>query len=141
MTYDPTLGGAVPTLTGAEIVAATRGIDEVADIEVEQWGILLLGSRDPYDVDLEQVFATAGRFGKTVEINGSPHRLDLKDVHARRARDLGLRLAVDTDTHYLSELDNIALGVATARRAWVGPGQVVNTLPLDDLLAWSRAGR
>ncbi len=101
----------------------------------------LLGSRDPYDVDLEEVFATAKRHGKAVEINASPHRLDLKDVHARRARDLGLTLSVDTDTHYLSELDNIALGVATARRAWVGPDQVVNTRPLAGLLEWARAGR
>src|SRR5262245_34427673 len=101
----------------------------------------LLGSRDPYDVDLEEVFGTAKRHGKAVEINASPHRLDLKDIHARRARDLGLRIAVDTDTHYLSELDHIALGVATARRAWVGPDQVVNALPLDRLLAWAREGR
>jgi DNA polymerase (family 10) len=101
----------------------------------------LLGSRDPYDVDLEQVFATARRHGKAVEINASPHRLDLKDTHARRARDLGLRIAVDTDTHYLSELDHVALGVATARRAWIGPEQVVNALPLDRLLAWAREGR
>ena len=101
----------------------------------------LLGSRDPYDVDLEQVFAVARRHGKTVEINGSPWRLDLKDTHARRARDLGLTLAIDTDTHYLSELDHIGLGIATARRAWVGPDQVVNAMPLDRLLAWARAGR
>jgi DNA polymerase (family X) len=101
----------------------------------------LIGSRDPYDVDLEQVFATAQRHGKAVEINASPWRLDLKDTHARRARDLGLPLAIDTDTHYLSELDNVGLGIATARRAWVGPDQVVNTMPLDRLLAWTRAGR
>jgi DNA polymerase (family 10) len=100
-----------------------------------------LGSREPYDVDLEEVFATAKRHGKAVEINASPYRLDLKDTHARRARDLGLPIAVDTDTHYLSELDHVALGVATARRAWVGPEQVVNALPLDRLLAWTREGR
>jgi DNA polymerase (family 10) len=97
----------------------------------------LLGSREPYDVDLEEVLATARRCGKAVEINGSPWRLDLKDVHARRARDLGCRLAVDADAHDLSELDHIALGVATARRAWVGPDQVVNTRPLDGFLAWA----
>jgi DNA polymerase (family 10) len=101
----------------------------------------LIGSRDPYDVDLEQVFAVARRHGKAVEINSSPWRLDLKDVHARRARDLGLEISVDTDTHYLSELDNIALGVATARRAWIGPDRVVNALPLPRLLEWARAGR
>jgi DNA polymerase (family X) len=101
----------------------------------------LLGTRDPYDVDLEEVFATAKRHGKAVEINSSPWRLDLKDVHARRARDLGLMLSIDTDTHYLSELDNIGLGIATARRAWIGPDQVVNAMPLDRLLVWARQGR
>jgi DNA polymerase (family 10) len=101
----------------------------------------LLGSRDPYDVDLEQVLAAARRYGKAVEINASPWRLDLKDTHARRARDLGLDLAIDTDTHYLSELDHIELGIATARRAWIGPEQVVNARPLDRLLDWARAGR
>ncbi|HLE43440.1 MAG TPA: DNA polymerase/3'-5' exonuclease PolX, partial [Methylomirabilota bacterium] len=54
----------------------------------------LLGSREPYDVDLERVFAAARRHGKAVEINASPWRLDLKDTHARRARDLGLMLAI-----------------------------------------------
>ena len=101
----------------------------------------LIGSREPYDVDLEQVFATAKRLDKAVEINGSPHRLDLRDVHARRARELGLRLSIDTDAHYLTELDHMALGVATARRAWIGPAHVVNALPLAKLLAWARAGR
>lgn len=101
----------------------------------------LLGSREPYEVDLEQVFATAKRLGKAVEISGSPWRLDLKDVHARRARDLGVRVSIDTDTHYLDELDNMALGVATGRRAWIGPDQVVNALPLDRLLEWARGGR
>jgi DNA polymerase (family 10) len=102
----------------------------------------LLGSREPYDVDLEEVLATARRAGKAVEINSSPWRLDLKDVHARRARDLGCRLAVDTDAHDLPELDHITLGVATARRAWVGPDQVVNAQPLDRFLVWTaRPGR
>jgi DNA polymerase (family X) len=101
----------------------------------------LLGTREPYDVDLEQVFAAARRHGKAVEINGSPSRLDLGDVHARRAGDLGVRLAIDTDTHYLAELDDMALGVATARRAWIGPEAVINARPLAELLAWTRAGR
>jgi DNA polymerase (family 10) len=101
----------------------------------------LLDSREPYDVDLEQVFAAAKRLDKAVEINGSPNRLDLRDVHARRARELGVRVAIDTDTHYLAELGHAALGVATARRAWIGPAAVVNTLPLAELCAWTRAGR
>lgn len=62
-------------------------------------------------------------------------------MHARRAAELGVRISIDTDTHYLTELDHMALGIATARRAWIGPDQVVNALPLPKLLAWARAGR
>jgi DNA polymerase (family X) len=96
----------------------------------------LLGSREPYDVDLESVFGAACQHGKAVEINASPDRLDLADVHARRAADLGVPVAVSTDTHYLSNLDNLELGLGVARRAWIGPAQVLNARPLDDLLAW-----
>jgi DNA polymerase (family X) len=97
-----------------------------------------IGSREPYDVDLEAVLAAAREHGKAVEINASPERLDLSDVHARRAGALGVPVAISTDTHYLRELDNVDLGVAVARRAWLGPEQVLNTRPLASLLAWAR---
>ncbi len=100
-----------------------------------------LTSRDPYDVDMEAVLATAKRNGKAVEINCSPERLDLNDVHARRAGELGIPIAVSTDTHYLNELNHIDLGLGIARRAWIGPEQVLNARPLDDLLAWAHASR
>jgi DNA polymerase (family 10) len=98
----------------------------------------LIGSRDPYDVDMEAVFAAARQHGKAIEINASPDRLDLSDVHARRAAELGIPIAISTDTHYLSNLDFLDLGLAVARRAWIGPAQVLNARPLDDLLAWTR---
>jgi DNA polymerase (family 10) len=101
----------------------------------------LIGERDGYDVDLEQVFAAAKAHGKAVEINGSSHRLDLRDTQARRAAELGVSIAISTDTHHLSDLDNLALGVGTARRAWVSPRHVVNALRLDRLLAWAHRGR
>jgi DNA polymerase (family 10) len=101
----------------------------------------LLSSRDPYDVDLEAVFAAARQHGKALEINGSPERLDLNEVHARRAGDLGIPLAISSDTHTLADLGNLELGVAVARRAWLGPGQILNARPLADLLAWRRARR
>jgi DNA polymerase (family 10) len=101
----------------------------------------LIGERDPYDVDLEQVFAAAKRHGKAIEINASPQRLDLKDVHARRAAEVGIPIAINTDTHYLDHLENMALGIATARRAWIAAPQVLNTLPLQKLLAWARHPR
>jgi len=98
----------------------------------------LIGQREPYDVDLEAVFAAARRHGKALEINCYPERLDLNDVHARRARELGVLLAISTDTHALDQLDTMRLGVATARRAWVGPAEVINTWSVDKLRAWAR---
>ena len=80
------------------------------------------------------MFAAAARHGKALEINASPDRLDLNDVHARRAAELGIPIAVNTDTHYLSNLDNLELGLAVARRAWLGPGHILNARPLADLL-------
>ena len=100
-----------------------------------------LGAREPYDVDLDAVFAAARAHGKAVEINASPERLDLNDVHARRATELGVSVAISTDTHWLENLDNLELGLGIARRAWIGPAQVVNALPLADLLAWAHRGR
>jgi DNA polymerase (family X) len=87
------------------------------------------------------VFAAARQHGKAVEINGSPDRLDLGDVHARRAGELGIPIAVSTDTHSLSNLDFLELGLGVARRAWLTPAHVLNTRPLADLLAWARPRR
>ncbi|MBI2219495.1 MAG: DNA polymerase/3'-5' exonuclease PolX [Candidatus Rokubacteria bacterium] len=101
----------------------------------------LIGSREPYGVDLEAVFAAARRHGKAVEINCSPDRLDLGDIHARLAGELGIPIAVSTDTHDLSNLDLLELGIGVARRAWLTPAHVVNTRPLADLLAWARPRR
>jgi len=101
----------------------------------------LIGEREPYDVDLDEVFRTAKRHGKAIEINSYPSRLDLNDVHARRARDLGVLLAVSTDAHVLDHLSTMELGVAMARRAWVVKSGVVNTWPAKKLLAWARASR
>jgi DNA polymerase (family 10) len=98
----------------------------------------LLGSREPYDVDMEAVLAAAREHGKAVEINASPERLDLGDVHARRAAELGIPIAISTDTHYLSDLENLELGVAVARRAWLDAAHVVNARPLPELLAWAQ---
>ncbi|HET8575647.1 MAG TPA: DNA polymerase/3'-5' exonuclease PolX [Methylomirabilota bacterium] len=101
----------------------------------------LIGERDAYDVDLDAVFRTAKRHGKAVEINCYPQRLDLNDVHARRAAELGVLIAINTDTHFLDHLENVQLGVATARRAWIGPAQVINAWPLKKLLPWAHHGR
>ncbi|HEX7126895.1 MAG TPA: DNA polymerase/3'-5' exonuclease PolX [Thermodesulfobacteriota bacterium] len=101
----------------------------------------LFGERAPYEVDLDAVLRTARRFGKAVEINCCPQRLDLDGTHARRARDLGVLVAIDTDTHALDQLGTMRLGVTTARRGWVGREQVVNAWPLERLLAFTRGPR
>ena len=101
----------------------------------------LIGERDPYDVDLEAVFAATKRHGKAIEINAQVSRLDLNDHHARRAKELGVMLAIDTDTHFLDQLDNMTLGVAMGRRAWLSKADVVNTMPLQKLLAWAHKAR
>jgi DNA polymerase (family 10) len=101
----------------------------------------LIGERDPYAVDMDEVLRTARRHDKAVEINAYPDRLDLNDVHARRAHELDVLVAVSTDTHMLDHLGWMELGVATARRGWTEKRQVVNTWPLPKLLAWLRAER
>ncbi|MCE7872220.1 DNA polymerase/3'-5' exonuclease PolX [bacterium CPR1] len=93
----------------------------------------LLGRRPGYDMDWEEVYKAAARFRTALEINGYPNRLDLRDVQARRARELGAMLAIGADAHSSEHLDYLALGVGVARRAWATPENVLNTLSLADL--------
>lgn len=94
----------------------------------------VLGWRDPYEVDVERLIAAAAETGTALEINASPERLDLKDVHARMAKDAGVWLAVNTDAHRMEGLEQMHYGVTTARRGWLEKGHVLNCLPLEELL-------
>jgi DNA polymerase (family 10) len=93
----------------------------------------LLGTRDPYEVDIEAVVDAAARTGTALEINAAPERLDLKDTHVRLARERGVRLEIGTDAHTRGHLHHMALGISVARRGWVEPKDVLNTLPLEAL--------
>ncbi len=93
----------------------------------------LIGKREPYEVDMEEVLQAAARLGVAVEINAYPDRLDLKDVHARRAKELGVKLLINTDAHSADQLEMMHFGVATARRGWIEANEVLNTLPLSGL--------
>jgi DNA polymerase (family 10) len=95
----------------------------------------LLPAREPVAIDLEAVLRTAAKNNKIMEINAMPDRLDLNDVHASRARELGVKLAIGTDAHDVSHLDFMRFGVGVARRAWCEPQHILNTLPLADILA------
>jgi len=98
----------------------------------------LIGRRESYDVDMEEVLKAAARSGVALEINAFPDRLDLKDVHARRAKVLGVKLLINTDAHSSDHYDMMRFGIGTARRAWIEASVVLNTLPLKQLLAQLR---
>jgi DNA polymerase (family X) len=93
----------------------------------------LIGERDPYEVDMDEVFRVAGETGTALEINSYPLRLDLSDGHARRAKEMGIPLVIDSDVHALSQFDNIHYGVSIARRGWLEKRNVLNTLELPQL--------
>ncbi len=101
----------------------------------------LLGERDPYDVDMEAVFREAAARGVAMEINAHPARLDLADHHVRTAKRYGIPLVISTDAHANGDFDYMEYGVATARRGWAVPGDILNTLPCGSLLKRLRPGR
>jgi DNA polymerase (family 10) len=99
----------------------------------------MIGSRDDLDLDWDAVFEAAAATGTALEINGSPHRLDLAPERARRALDAGCLLSIDSDAHRTEELGDVRWGVDQARRAWIQPARVVNTWARADVLAWAAA--
>jgi len=96
----------------------------------------LIGQRDPYKIDIDAVIETAKRHGKALEVNSSYKRLDLKDIHARKAVEAGVKIIVSTDAHRTEHLERIIFGVGTARRGWVKKTDVVNTYSLSELFEW-----
>ena len=86
----------------------------------------LIGRREPYDIDVQRVAEVAAGAGTMLEINGNPNRRDLSEHHARLAAEAGVLICVNTDAHGTDTLDNIAYGIATARRAWLSADQVAN---------------
>jgi DNA polymerase (family 10) len=86
-----------------------------------------IGKRTPPPVDVERVIEKALETGTFLEINSQPDRLDLSDVHARAAREAGLKLTIDSDGHQIAALDYVELGVGQARRAWLTKDDVLNT--------------
>ena len=108
------------------------------DIFAHPTGRILLG-RDAYGLHVGEVVVAAAEHDVALEINASPDRLDLSDVHARLAADRGAKLCINTDAHALEHLEFMRLGVITARRGWVPPEAVLNTWPLPRLLEWLAA--
>ena len=101
----------------------------------------LLLKRDPYRLNMDLVTSAAARHGVALEINCQVDRLDLNDSHARLARERGAPLVISTDAHSATALTHLRWGVHMARRAWAGPGDVLNTRPLDEMRRSLRRNR
>lgn len=101
--------------------------------------IRLLQKRPLIDFDVEEVIKTAAKFKKVLELDGSPYRLDLNDVHCRLAKEHGVKIVIDSDAHSLEELD-LRYGIATARRGWLEKGDVLNTWPYEKVKKWLGRG-
>src|SRR3989337_973353 len=101
----------------------------------------LIPDREGADLDMDAVLSAAAESGVALEISAHPARLDLSDVHARRAIEMGILLSINTDAHSPPELDLLHFGVATARRAWVEARHVINTWATGRLLSWLRQRR
>jgi DNA polymerase (family 10) len=96
----------------------------------------LLGRREPFQLEMEEVLQAARDLDVAVEINANPNRLDLNDVHAHRAKELGVKVCISTDAHSVQRLDHMSYGVDQARRAWLNKGDVLNTMTQQQFREW-----
>ena len=98
----------------------------------------LIGGRKPVDADYEALFRAAADTGTALEINGSLERLDLKDAHINRARELGAPLIIDTDAHTTESFGNLDYGARLARRGWCESRHIVNCMGAEEFFSWLR---
>lgn len=99
----------------------------------------LIGEREGADLDMEAVLRAAAETGTALEINAHPSRLDLNDVHVRRAVELGVTLVVSSDAHAVDGFGVLRFGVATARRGWATTADVLNTHSVQEILSWAES--
>jgi DNA polymerase (family 10) len=98
----------------------------------------LLLERAGYTLDIEALIEAAARHGVCIEINASPQRLDLDWRYVRKARDKGVKIPIDPDAHSVAGLDDMHYGIGIARKGWLSAADVLNTLAVDELLAFLR---
>ncbi|TSC97333.1 MAG: DNA polymerase X family [Parcubacteria group bacterium Greene1014_47] len=90
--------------------------------------------RDSYDIDIDAIIQEAKQTGTVLEVNAQPRRLDLKDIHIKKAVEAGVKMVINSDAHSTEHLRFLNFGIAQARRGWAQKADVVNTLPLDKFL-------
>lgn len=98
----------------------------------------LINERDPYEVDMDALIKAAAETDTAMEINSNPNRLDLNDIHARMAKDAGVKIFINTDAHSTKYFELLQFGITVARRAWLEPKDVMNTRPYGELMDWLR---
>jgi DNA polymerase (family 10) len=91
----------------------------------------MLLRRDAYPFDMDAILKAAAQKKVAMELNAYPDRLDLCDRHLRLAKQHGVKIVINTDSHHISHLDKIRFGILQARRAWLTKDDVLNTLPLE----------
>jgi DNA polymerase (family 10) len=96
----------------------------------------LINQRDPFAIDLEQIFHAAKEHNVAVELNAQPDRLDLNDLHLLRAREIGVKIAINTDAHSTEQLHFIRYGIDQARRGWLEKRHVINALAWPQFNKW-----
>lgn len=94
----------------------------------------IIGQREGYNPDMEQLIEWASEYGKILEVNASPYRLDLKTEHLIQAKKAGVNIAINTDAHAIEQLDKMPIGVEYAQKAWLPAEQVVNTWPIEKFI-------
>jgi DNA polymerase (family 10) len=94
----------------------------------------IIGRREPYQVNMEEIIRAAKDSGTYLEINAYPERLDINDIYCRRAKEKGILISIDTDSHIDSQLGYMKYGVAVARRGWLEKKDIINTNPLAKLM-------
>jgi DNA polymerase (family 10) len=99
----------------------------------------MLPGREPVAIDIEAIFQTAANTRTVLEINAMPSRLDLKDIHIYRARELGVKLVMNTDAHAPEHLGFMRFGIGVARRGWCEAKDILNTQPLAEIVKFLKA--
>jgi DNA polymerase (family 10) len=101
----------------------------------------ILGERDAYEIDIDEVMSACKKNGVALEINAYPLRLDLNDILSRRAMEKGIMLSIGTDAHQIDQMSYLTYGVYVARRAWLKKENLLNCMELDELMRYLKKKR
>jgi DNA polymerase (family 10) len=93
----------------------------------------IIGRREPFDLDMEEIMNVAKETDTFLEINAFPDRLDLKDIHVKLAKERGVKVILGTDSHFIATLPFMHFGIATARRGWLEKKDILNTYSTHDI--------